>query len=119
MMTVTPHMQFPSITLAEINSDGVHEVSFELAFKCQGGVTNGTRAGAMTPSTRASSEALAASPALDLVSTNSGLPYLLSDRYEESDTARGVGIHICRDGMPMTLLANENSAGGSNTEATG
>ncbi|ELK4896481.1 fimbrial protein [Pseudomonas aeruginosa] len=119
VMTVTPHVQFPPITLAEIDSGGVREAPFELTFKCQSGMTNGTGAGATALGIRVSSGALAASPALGLVNASGGLSYLLSDRYGEPGIARGVGIRIYRDGTPMTLLANENSAGGSNAEATG
>ena len=55
VMTVTPHVQFPSITLAEIDSGGVREAPFELTFKCQSGMTNGTGAGATALGIRVSS----------------------------------------------------------------
>ena len=119
VMTVTPHVQFPSITLAEIDSGGVREAPFELTFKCQSGMTNGTGAGATALGIRVSSGALAASPALGLVNASGGLSYLLSDRYGQPGIAQGVGIRIYRNGAPMTLLANEDSAGGSNAEARG
>lgn len=83
VMTVTPHVQFPPITLAEIDSGGVREAPFELTFKCQSGMTNGTGAGATALGIRVSSGALAASPALGLVNASGGLSYLLSDRYGE------------------------------------
>ncbi len=81
VMTVTPHVQFPPITLAEIDSGGVREAPFELTFKCQSGMTNGTGAGATALGIRVSSGALTASPALGLVNASGGLSYLLSDRY--------------------------------------
>ena len=80
VMTVTPHVQFPPITLAEIDSGGVREAPFELTFKRQSGMTNGTGAGATALGIRVQ-RALAASPALGLVNASGGLSYLLSDRY--------------------------------------
>lgn len=106
-------------SLAEIDSGGVREAPFELTFKCQSGMTNGTGAGATALGIRVSSGALAASPALGLVNASGGLSYLLSDRYGQPGIAQGVGIRIYRNGAPMTLLANEDSAGGSNAEARG
>ena len=80
VMTVTPHVQFPPITLAEIDSGGVREAPFELTFAPERHDQRhrGRRHGAGHPRVQ---RALAASPALGLVNASGGLSYLLSDRY--------------------------------------
>lgn len=123
---VTPHVVFPSISIGEINAGASREMPFQVDFKCQTGVLSST-----TPSTsqsgtsgtalgiKVSAGALAASSGLGLVNANGGLSYLVSDRYGEPGMAQGVGIRLLRNGSAMNLLANENSANGSNAEAIG
>ncbi|MDF5983259.1 fimbrial protein [Pseudomonas aeruginosa] len=113
VMTVTPHVQFPPITLAEIDSGGVREAPFELTFKCQSGMTNGTGAGATALGIRVSSRSPGGQPGAGPGQRQwrTVLPALRPLR--GAGHCRGVGIRIYRDSTPMTLLANENSAGGS------
>ncbi|WP_312254261.1 fimbrial protein [Stutzerimonas nitrititolerans] len=123
---VTPHVVFPSISIGEINSGASREMPFQVDFKCQTGVLSST-----TPSTsqtgtsgtalgiKVSAGALAASSGLGLVNANGGLSYLISDRYGQPGMAQGVGIRLLRNGSAMNLLANEDSANGSNAEARG
>lgn len=123
---VTPHVVFPSISIGEVNAGGSREMPFQVDFKCQSGVLSST-----TPSTsqtgtsgtalgiKVSAGALAASSGLGLVNASGGLSYLVSDRYGQPGMAQGVGIRLLRNGSVMNLLANEDSANGSNAEARG
>lgn len=116
---VTPNVVFPSISIGEINAGASREMPFEVAFKCQSGVINSTAANGTALGIKVSSGALAASSALGLVNANGGLSYLVSDRYGQPGMAQGVGIRLLRNGSLMNLLANEDSAKGSNAEARG
>ncbi len=116
---VTPHVVFPSISIGEINAGASREIPFEVAFKCQTGVINSTAANGTALGIKASAGALAAAASLGLVNANGGLSYLVSDRYGQPGMAQGVGIRLLRDGSAMNLLANEDSAMGSNAEARG
>ncbi|WP_447752607.1 fimbrial protein [Pseudomonas nicosulfuronedens] len=116
---VTPHVVFPSISIGEINAGANREMPFQVDFKCQSGVFNSTAPNGTALGIKVSAGALAASSALGLVNANGGLSYLVSDRYGEPGMAKGVGIRLLRDGSAMNLLANENSANGSNATAIG
>lgn len=116
---VTPHVVFPSISIGEINAGANREMPFEVAFKCQTGVINSTAANGTALGIKVSAGALAASSGLGLVNASGGLSYLVSDRYGEPGMAQGVGIRLLRNGSTMNLLANEDSANGSNAEARG
>ncbi|MBG7025786.1 fimbrial protein [Pseudomonas aeruginosa] len=116
---VTPHVVFPSISLGEIKAGASREMPFEVAFKCETGVLNSTAANGTALGIKASPGALAAGASLGLVNASGGLSYLLSDRYGQPGMAQGVGIRLLRDGSAMNLLANEDSAMGSNAEARG
>ncbi|MFR0693627.1 fimbrial protein [Enterobacterales bacterium AE_CKDN230030158-1A_HGKHYDSX7] len=116
---VTPHVVFPSISIGEINAGANREMPFQVDFKCQSGVTNSTAANGTALGIKVSSGALAASSGLGLVNANGGLSYLVSDRYGQPGMAQGVGIRLLRNGSAMNLLANEDSANGSNAEARG
>ncbi|WP_448679474.1 fimbrial protein [Pseudomonas nicosulfuronedens] len=116
---VTPHVVFPSISIGEINTGASREMPFEVAFKCQTGVINSTAANGTALGIKVSAGALAASSGLGLVNANGGLSYLVSDRYGQPGMAQGVGIRLLRNGSAMNLLANEDSANGSNAEARG
>ncbi|QRY81680.1 fimbrial protein [Pseudomonas sp. PDNC002] len=116
---VTPHVVFPSISIGEINSGANREMPFQVDFKCQTGVINSTAANGTALGIKVSAGALAASSGLGLVNANGGLSYLVSDRYGQPGMAKGVGIRLLRNGSAMNLLANEDSANGSNAEARG
>jgi type 1 fimbria pilin len=116
---VTPHVIFPTISSSEINAGGNREMPFEVAFKCQSGITSGTTSNSTAMGITVSAGALAAATRLGLVNANGGLSYLVSDRYGESGIAQGVGIRLLRNGNPMNLLASEDSANGRNAEAAG
>ncbi|WP_296269258.1 fimbrial protein [Pseudomonas sp. UBA6562] len=117
--TVTPYVVFPSMSLNEANAGGSRELPFQVSFKCQSGVTNGTAVNGTGLGIKVSTGALAASSALGLLNAQGGLSYLVSDRYGQPGMAEGVGIRLLRDGSPMTLLANEDSANGSAAQARG
>ncbi|MBB4862535.1 type 1 fimbria pilin [Pseudomonas nitritireducens] len=116
---VTPHVVFPSISIGEINAGQSREMPFQVDFKCQTGVINSTAANGTALGIKVSAGALAASSGLGLVNANGGLSYLVSDRYGQPGIAQGVGIRLLRNDSPMNLLANEDSAKGSNAEARG
>lgn len=116
---VTPHLVFPSISIGEINAGSSQEMPFEVAFKCQSGVINSTALNGTALGIKVSSGGLAASSSLGLINANGGLSYLVSDRYGQPGIAQGVGFRLLRNGSVMNLLANEDSAMGSNAEARG
>ncbi|MBD9513598.1 MULTISPECIES: fimbrial protein [Pseudomonadaceae] len=116
---VTPHVVFPSISIGEINAGSSREMPFQVDFKCQSGVINSTAVNGTALGIKVSAGALAASTGLGLVNSNGGLSYLVSDRYGQPGVAQGVGIRLLRNGSEMNLLANENSAKGSNAAAVG
>lgn len=116
---VTPYVVFPSISIDQINKGASREVPFEVAIKCQRAAVIGTAPNGTALGIKVSPGALAASFPLGLVNANGGVSYLLSDRYGQPDMAQGVGIRLLRNGNPMNLLANEDSANGSNAEARG
>ncbi|WP_207883994.1 fimbrial protein [Pseudomonas sp. 30_B] len=116
---VTPHVTFPPISVSEINAGGSREMPFEVAFKCQSGITSSTAVNGTALGIKVSAGALAASSALGLVNANGGLSYLVSDRYGQPGMAEGVGIRLLRNGNAMNLLSTEDSANGSNPEARG
>ncbi|MBJ9977671.1 fimbrial protein [Pseudomonas sp. S75] len=117
--TVTPYVVFPSMSLNEVNAGGSRELPFQVSLRCQSGAVNGTGVNATALGIKVSSGALAASSALGLLNAQGGLSYLVSDRYGQPGMAEGVGIRLLRDGSPMTLLANEDSANGSAAQARG
>ncbi|MBD9680650.1 fimbrial protein [Pseudomonas sp. PDM18] len=116
---VTPNVVFPSISIGEINAGANREMPFQVDFKCQTGVINSTAANGTALGIKVSAGALAASSGLGLINANGGLSYLVSDRYGQPGVAQGVGIRLLRDGSAMNLLANEDSAKGSNAAAVG
>lgn len=111
VITATPNVTFPTISISELNAGGSREVPFDVYFKCQMNATfttgiNGTALGFKIPL-----DSFVAAARLGL--TYGGVSYLLSDRYGQPGIAGGVGIRLLRDGSPMNLLVTENSAQGS------
>ncbi|MDZ5604555.1 fimbrial protein [Pseudomonas sp. RP23018S] len=117
--TVTPQVVFATLSVNQINAGDSVELPFQVGFRCQTGVINSTAANGTALGIKVSAGALAASASLGLVNAQGGLSYLLSDRYGQPGVAQGVGIRLLRDGSPMTLLANEDSANGSNAPQRG
>lgn len=120
---VTPVVKFPAITVSELNDGGRREVPFDVHFKCQAGVSSGVRTTDPTGNTAmgllVSPGSLANSQELGLVNNAGGVTYLVADRYGQPGGAQGVGIRIFRNGGPINLLSNENSAGGVQAESKG
>lgn len=117
--SVTPYVVFPSISVSEINAGGSREVPFQINFRCQSTVLNSASANGTAIGIKVSSGALAASSSLGLINAQGGLAYLLSDRYGQAGMAQGVGIRVLRGGAPINLLANEDSANGSDAAGRG
>ncbi|EST16864.1 fimbrial family protein [Pseudomonas putida S610] len=117
--SVTPYVVFPSISVSEINAGGRREMPFQVNFRCQSNMLNSTSANGTAIGIKVSSGALAASSSLGLVNAQGGLAYLLADRYGQAGVAQGVGIQLLRDGAPINLLANEDSANGSGAAGRG
>lgn len=132
LTNATPLVQFPSITVGELNSNGSRTANFSIQFNCQSGAivsntyadtSSGTgTCGWGTPNTSScttssatalgflpSTGAVAAAQALSGLNTSStGLTYLLSDQYPvggvSNGIARGVGIQIYRQSTPGTAM---------------
>lgn len=113
VLTATPYVQLPSISSQDITNGRTVEAPFEITFKCQASVGNGTSNNETALGIKVSAGALSAATTLNLVNSNGGVSHLVSDAYGTKGIAKGVGILILRNGMPINLLSNENSAGGN------
>ncbi|MGH8036552.1 MAG: fimbrial protein [Stenotrophomonas sp.] len=119
ILTVTPQVVFPSMSIAELNAGASREASFQVGFKCQTGTTSSTAVNGTSLGVKVSAGARAAASSLGLVNANGGVSHLLSDRYGEAGMAKGVGIRILRGGNAINLLGDENSSAGVNAQAHG
>lgn len=119
VLTVTPYVLFPSISHMEINRGDSVTAPFEVRIKCQPGAINSTAPGGTAIGVLVSPGSLAVSNQLKLANSSGGLAYLVSENYGSSGIAQGVGIRILRGSSAINLLANENSAGGSDAENVG
>lgn len=109
VITATPNVTFPAISVGELNAGGSREVPFEVYIKCQLAARDGVNGPAL--GFKVSQGAFVAAAKLGLV--DGGVRYLLSDSYGQPGIAGGVGIRLLRNGSPINLLINEDSAQGS------
>jgi len=112
--SVTPHVLFPTISVAELNQGGTRQAPVDIVFQCQTGApanagltafSSGTGAGqtAMGVLVPPANYQLAASQ--QLVTAGAGATYLLSDGYgTDPGVATGVGIALTRADASNTAL---------------
>ncbi|RJG12798.1 fimbrial protein [Pseudomonas cavernicola] len=116
--TVTPVVQFPLITVAELMAGGNRQVPFQVSFKCQSAAVSGVAQTNTALGLLPSAGSRAAASSLGLTNASGGSAYLLSDQYGSAGIAQGVGIRILRNNQAINLLPNENSAMGATATAT-
>lgn len=112
----TPVVQFPPITVAELNQGGSRQLPVTIQMQCQSNTPSGMTA--FTSGTAANQTALGilAQPAnvqsaitAGLTTTGSGVRYLLSDNYgTDASIASGVGVALTRpNGTALNFLSNQ------------
>jgi type 1 fimbria pilin len=119
----TPVVNFPSITIGELNQGGSRQLPITIQMQCQttkpanltafasGTAANQTALGILAPPANAQS-----ATSMGLTTTGSGVSYLLSDGYgTDSGAATGVGVALSRPGgAALNFLTNEYvTAGGA------
>lgn len=113
VINVTPVVNFPSISITELNAGQVLSLPFTLQFKCEAAIVSGVSNGTMAMGFLPSPWSLTAAEVLWLYNPDGSLNYLLSDRYFDSDIASGVGIRIIRNGKIINLLSSEQTMSGN------
>lgn len=115
--TVTPVVQFPLITVAELMAGGNRQVPFQVSFKCQSAAVSGVAQTQTALGLLPSAGSRAAASSLGLTNASGGSAYLLSDQYGSAGIAQGVGIRILRSNQVINLLPNESSLMGVSATA--
>ncbi|MDH6153026.1 MULTISPECIES: fimbrial protein [Paraburkholderia] len=119
----TPVVNFPSITIGELNQGGSRQLPITIQMQCQttkpanlaafasGTAPNQTALGILAPPANAQT-----ATSVGLTTTGSGVSYLLSDGYgTDPGAATGVGVALSRPGgAALNFLTNEYvTAGGT------
>jgi len=119
---VTPNVQFPVISVAELNSGANRQLPVDIAFQCQTGAPANTGLAAFASGTEAGRTAMGvlvpaanyqSAVAQGLTTGASGVTFLLSDDYGQPGVAGGVGVALTQaDGAPLNFLGNDQVTGG-------
>jgi hypothetical protein len=119
---VTPNVQFPTISVAELDSGATRQLPVDIAFQCQTGAPANTGLSAFASGTEAGRTAMGvlvpaanyqSAVAQGLTTGGSGATFLLSDDYGQPGVAGGVGVALAQaDGTPLNFLGNDQITGG-------
>lgn len=119
---VTPNVQFPVISIAELHSGANRQLPVDIAFQCQTGAPANTGLTAFASGTEAGRTAMGvlvpaanyqSAVAQGLTTGGSGVTFLLSDDYGQPGVAGGVGVALTQaDGAPLNFLGNDQVTGG-------
>lgn len=112
---VTPVVEFPIISIKELDDGGTRQASFTIQMECNdSAVASGTSTGQTALGIQASPGAYNSAKKLGLVNASNGVSYLLSDNYgSDASVATGVGIALGNGGTGnMNLLGWPLAAGG-------
>ncbi|HHQ4784233.1 TPA: fimbrial protein [Aeromonas veronii] len=90
----TPLVLFRTMTVEELNAGGVANSSFSVSVECSDKAISGTGSGHTTIGMQVSPGAYTAAQRLGLVNPLGGVSALLSDDYDASSSAKGVGIYL-------------------------
>jgi len=119
---VTPNVQFPTISVAELDSGATRQLPVDIAFQCQTGAPANTGLSAFASGTEAGRTAMGvlvpaanyqSAVAQGLTTGGSGATFLLSDDYGQPGVAGGVGVALAlANGTPLNFLGNDQITGG-------
>lgn len=119
---VTPNVQFPVISVAELDSGANRQLPVDISFQCQTGAPANTGLTAFASGTEAGRTAMGvlvpaanyqSAVAQGLTTGGSGVTFLLSDDYGQAGVAGGVGVALTQaDGTPLNFLGNDQVTGG-------
>ncbi|MCP2005485.1 fimbrial protein [Buttiauxella ferragutiae] len=112
----TPFVQLPRISAADIRAGRSVSAPFSLEFACESNVISGvvTKKQNVALGFLAPVANVLAAQKYGLTS-GSAVTHLLDDAYGAPGQARGVGVRILRNGLPMNFLASD--VGGTGTSA--
>jgi hypothetical protein len=112
----TPFVQLPRISAADIRAGRSVSAPFSLEFACESNVISGvvTKKKNVALGFLAPVENVLAAQKYGLTS-GSAVTHLLDDAYGAPGHARGVGVRILRNGLPMNFLTSD--VGGTGTSA--
>lgn len=104
--SATPVVLLPTISVSDLNKGLTSTAGFNVTVECSNSVTSGTTAnsGQTAIGFQVSSGAFTAAKDLGLVNSSNGVSLLLSDNYQATGMAKGVGIAISYSSAPGTAL---------------
>lgn len=93
--SVTPEIDFQAVNLGSLSSGETFSKEFIVQLECNDeGVVSGTEAGQFAIGFQPSVGGYDAAQALNLTNPNGSVNYLLSDNYNDPNSAKGVGIQL-------------------------
>lgn len=118
--SVTPTVDFQAVNIGSLSSGGTFSKEFIVQLECnEDGVISGTEAGQFAIGFQPSIGGYDAAQALNLTNPNGSVNYLLSDNYNDPNSAKGVGIQLknSKNNKDMIFINKTGMSGGG--EAAG
>lgn len=102
--SATSLVLLPTISINDLNNGQTSTASFSVSVECSNNVASGTASSQTALGFQVSAGAYSAAQTLGLVNNSGGVSMLLSDNYNASTAAHGVGINIAYSNAPATPL---------------
>lgn len=112
----TPIVNFPPVSSTKLKTGGTVETNFNVEVECSQSAASGTGSEQNAIGFQPSTASYLNAQKLGLINANGSVQYLVSDDYENPDSAKGVGIELRnpKTHKNMHFLSQYAIAGGAN-----